>query len=135
MSKSAPIPCVGVVVLRGDQVLLVKRKNPPNAGAWSIPGGRIEAGESQEQAVHRELNEETGIDAEIIGKITVIDAQFGSYHYLLHDYAAVWTKGEPVAADDALDARFVPLNALSQYDLWDQTLEVIAQAVLMKSDH
>jgi 8-oxo-dGTP diphosphatase len=132
MSKKPPIPpaipCVGVVVLRGADVLIVKRKYPPNAGAWSIPGGKVESGEDFETAVHRELAEETGIHAEIIGKITTIDAKFGDTHYLLHDYAARWVSGEPVAADDASEAMFMSPGALNKLELWDKTIEVIAQA-------
>ena len=136
MSKKLPIPsaippaipCVGVVVLRGEDVLIVKRKYPPNAGAWSIPGGKVEPGEDFETAVHRELAEETGIRAEIIGEITTIDARFGETHYLLHDYAARWVSGDPVAADDASEALFVTPDELGKLDLWDKTIDVIAQA-------
>ena len=127
MSKP-PIPCVGVIVFRGDHVLLIKRKNPPKAGQWSIPGGRIEPGESQITAAHRELLEETGVRANIIGKVAKIDARFEGFHYALHDYAAVWTAGKPYAQDDALHAEFVPLSAVPALGLWEKTEQVIADS-------
>ena len=134
MKLTDPIACVGVVVFRGDEVLIVKRKNPPNAGSWSIPGGRIKPGEEVEAAVHRELFEETGVRAKIVGKIIDLDVAFDGVPYRLHDYAAIWIKGEPVAGDDASEALFVPLNNLDKLDLWDKTTEVIHAGTRMIND-
>lgn len=131
MENTAPINCVGVVVFRGDDVLIVKRKNPPNAGAWSIPGGRMEPGESSHEAVHRELWEETGIRAHIVEEIVVLDEVFEGVPYRLHDYAAIWLEGEPVAGDDASEALFIPLNDLEKLNLWDKTTKVIHDAYKM----
>ncbi|MEO1408076.1 MAG: NUDIX hydrolase, partial [Pseudomonadota bacterium] len=112
-SKSI-IPAVGVVCFRGEDVLLIRRGQPPMSGAWSLPGGRIEFGERTEDAALRELKEETGIDAELCGLVDVVDGIFTSRrsgdvtrHYLLCDYAARWSSGELVAGDDAADAVFV----------------------------
>ena len=105
--KSNPIDCVGVICFRGDDVLLIKRGTPPRKGEWSIPGGRIEANETQRDAALRELFEETGIMAALESKVATIDAQFENYNYRLHDYAARWISGEPQFGDDAVDARFV----------------------------
>src|SRR4051794_30531839 len=63
---TAPVPAVGVVCLRGDEVLLIRRGKPPLQGAWSLPGGRIELGERAADAALRELSEETGVQAELI---------------------------------------------------------------------
>ena len=131
MNLIEPVACVGVVVLRGDDVLIVKRKNPPNAGSWSIPGGRIEPDEDFEAAVHRELFEETGVRAKIITEIVEIDVVFDDIAYRLHDYAAIWVDGEPVAGDDAREAHFMPLNGLEKLDLWDKTAMVIHSAAEM----
>lgn len=134
MNYIEPVACVGVVVFRGSDVLIVKRKYPPNAGSWSIPGGRIEPDEDYHAAVHRELMEETGIKAKIIGEIVEIDAVFDDIPYRLHDYAAIWTQGEPSAADDASEALFIPLNDLEKLELWDKTTEVIHSAYQMIND-
>ena len=129
-----PVPTVGVVCLRGDQVLLIKRGTPPRLGQWSLPGGRLEWGETTKVAALRELAEETGVQAELLGLIDVLDGLFTSRatgettrHYVMIDYAARWISGEPVAGDDAAEARFVSLDeALAMVD-WDVTRKVIAE--------
>jgi 8-oxo-dGTP diphosphatase len=119
-----------VVCLRGDAVLLIRRGKPPREGQWSIPGGRIEPGETAVAAALRELREETGVEAELLGLIDVVDYIARERHYVLIDYAARWLSGEPVAGDDAADARFTPLDHLRDLGLWDETVRVILQAYL-----
>lgn len=127
----APVPCVGVVCLRGGEVLLIRRGRPPRQGDWSLPGGRIEPGERAMDAALRELREETGVEAEITGLIDVVDGLFpeAGRHYVLIDYAARWLSGEPVAGDDALEARFVPLDEVEALVDWAETQRVIDLAV------
>jgi 8-oxo-dGTP diphosphatase len=127
---SAPIPAVGVVCLRGDAVLLIRRGTPPRQGEWSLPGGRIEPGERAVDAALRELREETGVEAEITGLIDVVDGVFpeAGRHYVLIDYAARWVAGEPMAGDDALEARFVSLDRVEGLVEWAETLRVIRMA-------
>jgi 8-oxo-dGTP diphosphatase len=120
--------CVGVICFRGDEVLLIRRANPPRAGEWSLPGGRVEAGETEQAAALRELTEETGVAATLGEKIAVIDADFEGFSYRLHDYVAAWVKGEPKGADDALDARFVPLAEIDTLGMWAKTNAVIRDA-------
>jgi len=125
-----PIPAVGIVCLRGDEVLLIRRGRPPRQGQWSLPGGRIEPGEGARDAAMRELFEETGVTAELLGLIDVVDGVFpeAGAHYVLIDYAARWTGGEPVAGDDAAEAAFLPLGeALARVD-WDETRRVLSEA-------
>jgi 8-oxo-dGTP diphosphatase len=126
----APVPAVGVVCLRGDSVLMIRRGTPPRQGEWSLPGGRIEPGERAVDAALRELGEETGVEAEITGLIDVVDGLFpeAGRHYVLIDYAARWVSGEPVAGDDALEARFVALDEVDSLIEWSETRRIIRLA-------
>lgn len=130
MSLHAPVPAVGVVCLRGDEVLLIRRGTPPRQGEWSLPGGRIEPGETATDAAIRELREETGVEARLTGLLDVVDGIFptAGRHYVLIDYAAEWLSGEPVAGDDALEARFVPLDQVAALIDWSETRRIIALA-------
>ncbi len=119
-----------MVCLRGDSVLLIRRGKPPREGQWSIPGGRIEPGETAAAAALRELREETGVEAELLGLVDVVDYIAPEQHYVLVDYAARWLSGEPVAGDDAADARFTPIDDVRDLGLWDETVRVILQAYL-----
>ena len=92
ISLSSPVPAVGVICFRGDEVLLIRRGRPPRLGEWSLPGGRIEPGEALLDTALRELREETGVEADILGLVDVIDGVFPEHgrHYVLIDYAARW---------------------------------------------
>lgn len=136
--RRQPVPGAGMVVFRGDDVLLIRRGKPPYEGQWSLPGGKIEYGETAAEAALRELAEETGTTARIIGLIDVIDSiglredgQPGDWHYLLVDYAARWVSGEPVAQDDVDEAVFYPLEEALALTRWDKTRDVIGRAIDM----
>jgi 8-oxo-dGTP diphosphatase len=130
MSGRVPVPAAGVVCLRGDEVLLIRRGTPPRLGEWSLPGGRVEWGEGCAAAALRELREETGVEAELIGLIDVVDGLFPpDRHYVLIDYAARWIAGEPVAGDDAADARFWPVDQALGLVEWSETVRIIQRAV------
>ena len=124
------VEAAGVVCFRGGEVLLIRRDTPPRQGEWSIPGGRLEKGETPAQAALRELTEETGVQARLLGLIEIVDAMIGEPEklYLLHDYAALWTGGEPVAADDAAEARFLPLDEAVSLVAWSETARIIEKA-------
>ena len=130
-----PQPAVGTVCFKGEDVLLIRRGTKPLAGDWSIPGGRIEFGERAEAAALRELAEETGITARLVGLVDVVDAIFTSRttgtvarHSVLFDYAAVWISGEPVAGDDADHAEWISPARLAELPLWEETRRVITAA-------
>jgi ADP-ribose pyrophosphatase YjhB (NUDIX family) len=131
---SRPIVGIGVVVLKPDAVLLIQRGKPPNLGAWSLPGGAQELGETCETAARRELEEETGLE---VGELTLAacfdsirhdDAGRIHYHYTIIDYAARWRHGEPRPGGDVTLARFVAFDALEEYRLTSAAHEVIAMA-------
>jgi len=102
-------PIVGVlaIVMRGDSVLVVRRANPPMPGRWGFPGGVLELGETVAQGAMRELFEETGVKAEAVGPLTVIDtidrdsAGGVRYHYTLVAVIGHWQSGEGMPGDDA----------------------------------
>lgn len=114
----SPVPAVIAVVVRDGQALLVRRANPPDAGLWGFPGGKIEFGETVADAAIRELREETGITGEAREVITTLDilvpSEDGSLrqHYILIALRCLWVSGEAVAGDDALEARWFPIEDL-----------------------
>ncbi|CAN5424006.1 NUDIX hydrolase [soil metagenome] len=129
-----PIPAVGLVCLRGDEVLLIRRGQPPREGEWSLPGGRIEAGEAVRHAALRELREETGVEARLIGLIDVVDGLFSpEFHYVLIDYLAEWVSGEPLAGDDAAEARFVPITDIEGLVSWVETRRIIIEGLRLRA--
>ncbi|WP_125256986.1 NUDIX hydrolase [Brevundimonas fluminis] len=130
MTLSAPVPAVGVICFRGAEVLLIRRGREPRRGQWSLPGGRVEPGERLEETGLRELREETGVEAELLGLVDVVDGVFPEHgrHYVLIDYAARWVAGEPVAGDDASEAEFVPVEEACARVDWDETRRVIRLA-------
>ncbi|MFS4438670.1 NUDIX hydrolase [Paracoccaceae bacterium GXU_MW_L88] len=122
------------VVLRDQDVLLVRRKNPPDAGLWGFPGGHVEPGETALDAAARECAEETGVRATALKYLDNID-EIGwdangalTHHYLLTAVLCRYEDGTPVAADDALDARWVPLAEIRDKALaMSQRVEEIAE--------
>ncbi|MFW9900424.1 MAG: NUDIX hydrolase [Candidatus Thorarchaeota archaeon] len=128
---------VGVLLVRNNNLLLVKRKYDPDAGYWSIPGGHLDLGEKVEKAAEREAFEETGFKvkvsklAGIIDKIMHDDDGKIEYHYVLINYFVEQIEGNPnqppKAADDALDAKFVPFKELKNYTLTESLIELLKQ--------
>ena len=122
-TPAGPIAATIAAVIRNDQVLLVRRANPPDAGRWGFPGGKIEAGETIPDAALRELLEETGVAAEALRIFTAVDAfdrdAVGGLrrHFTLIAVLCRWISGEPIAGDDALEARWVRLGELDRSDL------------------
>lgn len=132
-----PMIGVGVVVLKGDYVLLIKRGKPPRVGEWSLPGGLQEIGETVREAACREVKEETNVDivlGDILDAIDVIrpddDGRIKT-HYTLVDFMAVWQSGEPIGGDDAMHAEFIPVADIDSMGMWDETVRIIKQAVAL----
>ncbi|MFO1113844.1 MAG: NUDIX hydrolase [Rhodospirillales bacterium] len=133
----APLVGIGAVVLRGDDVLLIRRAKPPRAGEWSLPGGLQKLGETVFEAAMREVREETGVTAEplaIIDVVDLIEYEDGRpggrvrWHYTLIDVAAAWRAGEPRAAADAADAVWAPVAAIAEMVSWGETVRIVEQA-------
>jgi len=131
-----PIVAVGTVVVKDDTILLIRRGKPPRPDSWSIPGGMQELGETTAQAAIREVFEETAIiidSPEFLEVIDYIDRDEDNnvrHHYTLIDYAAQYQSGTLAAGDDAEEAKWVPLDKLSEYNLWRETETIIDKALL-----
>jgi len=131
VQPSHPQLAVSAAIFRGDQILLVRRARAPAKGFYSLPGGRVEFGETLQAALHREVDEETGLKIEIIGLAgwrEVLSGSSGSGHYLIMSFAARWSSGEPVLNDELDDFRWLEPNALSDLQVTGGLQEVIAAA-------
>lgn len=130
----APRVGVGIVLLRGDEVLLVKRGKPPGMGQWSLPGGAQELGETAEECARRELLEETGLEAGPFHLVAHADSLHRDdagrlqYHYTILDFGAHYVGGNAVAGDDVDDVAWVHPDRFDEYDVWPGARSVIAQA-------
>jgi 8-oxo-dGTP diphosphatase len=125
---------VGVVVWKGDHVLLIQRGKEPRRGEWSIPGGSHDLGETIREAAAREVMEETGITITLGPIIDVIDTVRHDaegrvfMHYTLVDFAATWFSGDPIAGDDAMNAEWVLYHdALARIN-WAETGRMIRES-------
>lgn len=113
-----PIAATIAVVIRGEEVLLVRRANPPDAGRWGFPGGKIEIGETIQEAAVRELCEETSVRGEPLQAFAALDAfdrdEGGAlrHHYVLLAVLCRWIAGEPSAGDDALEVGWFKISDL-----------------------
>jgi 8-oxo-dGTP diphosphatase len=138
-SCPAPVIGVGAVIWNGkDEVALIRRSQEPRRGEWSIPGGRLEAGELVREAVLREVREETGLTVEVTGLIDVVDSVTRdasgavTHHYVLIDFSANHLAGDICTGSDAAEARWVPFAALGEYALWAETYRIIETARRMR---
>lgn len=134
-SSPNPHPIVGVAAAIWNdhrEILLIRRGKEPRKGEWSLPGGKVEFGETLQDAVHREVLEETGLTIKIIALAealeTILDDETGApnAHYVLIDYSARVISGTAKAATDAADARWFTMAQVAQTPMWDEMRRVIA---------
>ena len=132
-SNNHPVLGVGAIVFRHDCILLVKRKHPPQAARWAIPGGKVGYGESLCKAAEREILEETGIAIKArdpIYTFEVIEHDAGErtvLHYVVIDLLADYVAGEPQASDDALDAAWVDRATFDSLDINETTRALLRE--------
>lgn len=118
-----PVVGVGAVVISEGKILLEKRKNEPGKGKWSIPGGVVDLGESPEQAVIREVKEETCLEVDaprlidVVSDVSLDEDGKVKYHFVIIDYVVKVRRGEPKAASDADALKWVPFSGVEAYDL------------------
>ena len=122
-----PEVCVGAVVVEDGRLLLIRRGHGPAQGEWSVPGGRVEAGELMAEAVVRELAEETGLEGvcgELIGWVERLGEE---HHFVILDFAVTLLdpEAEPLAGDDAQEAAWVPLHEVAEIQLVEGLAEFL----------
>ncbi|WP_377809026.1 NUDIX hydrolase [Azospirillum sp. A29] len=129
---------VGAVVWRGDKLLLIRRGKAPRIGQWSLPGGAQSVGETVFETAVREVREETGLEVVPTGIVTVVDAITPDaegrvhYHYTLVEVAAESAEGEPLCADDALEACWATADEAAELTEWDETRRVILMSAAQR---
>jgi 8-oxo-dGTP diphosphatase len=123
------IPCVGAVVTdEQGRLLMIQRGHDPGAGLWSIPGGRIEPGETDAQALVREMLEETNLQVKVGSLIGSVQRQgLGGAVIDIRDYAATVTGGTLRAGDDAADARWVAAAELARLEVTEGLIEALTE--------
>ena len=119
MSRARPEIAVGAVVVRDDCLLVIRRGHGPGAGEWSVPGGRVEAGETLHEAVVRETWEETGLEVVVERFLGWVERLGDDHHFVILDFVVGLLDAEAtaVAGDDAAEAAWVPLHELSEIRL------------------
>jgi 8-oxo-dGTP diphosphatase len=131
---AAPVVGVGGVVVRDGRALLIRRGKPPLLGRWAIPGGTVELGETLQEALVREMQEETGLEVEPVEVLTVFDriereGDLVQFHFVIVDYLCRWIAGEARAGSDALDVAWAGLDEIPSYDLPEKALELVEEAL------
>ena len=130
-SPSQPVVAVGAVVFKNDRVLLVRRGRPPSKDLWAIPGGRVEIGETLQEAAEREIFEETGLTIQAREPVYTFDyiERDGSaaprFHYVIVDLIAEYVAGDIRAGDDAVEARWIAAEELGGLKVSSKTLKLL----------
>ena len=129
-----PRAAASAAIFRGGRVLIAERGGGPSRGTWSLPGGKIEPGETAMAAAAREIREETGLEVALAGLLDVHNSIRTSadgtllHHYVICVFYGTCDTGEPRAATDISDARFVTLDELAGYRLTDGAVALIQEA-------
>jgi 8-oxo-dGTP diphosphatase len=128
---SHPQLAVSAAIFRDGKVLLVRRAHSPGKGFYSLPGGRVEFGETLKAAVHREVDEETALQIEIVdfvGWREVTPGTTGGGHYLIMSFAARWKDGEVTLNEELDDYKWLAPNALGELNFTGGLREVVQAA-------
>lgn len=136
---SQPIAAVGIVTVDQGRVLLVKRRYPPHAGLWAIPGGKIRFGETLCQAAEREMREETGLQVQALEPIHSVeligaDPDGTCYHYIVIDMAARMLGGKLHASDDASAVKWFEAHELRQFEIESNSCVLIERVLAGEFD-
>lgn len=139
-----PVVGVGGVIVDRGRTVLIRRGTEPLLGQWSIPGGTIEIGETLEEAVRRELREETGLEVRVLDLIELFDRIYlengaspsqdkkkPRYHYVIADYLCELVGGEPLAGSDVTDLAFAQEDELSGFHMTEKATSILKKAFAM----
>jgi 8-oxo-dGTP diphosphatase len=130
-APARPQIAVSAAIFRNDKILLVRRARSPGKGFYSLPGGRVEFGESLMTALHREVDEETALTIEIAalaGWREVLPSAHGGGHYVILSFAARWIAREPVLNDEHDDFQWLPPDAIGNLKVTAGLNDVIKSA-------
>jgi ADP-ribose pyrophosphatase YjhB (NUDIX family) len=136
-----PFLAASVCVVRGDKVLLAARARPPLEGVFTLPGGLVEPGETLAETAIRELHEEVGVEAEIIGFVGPVEviepdeAGRTKHHFVICAHAARWISGEGTIGDEALEVRWLRPDELGSVRTTAGLGRIVAGAVALASQH
>ena len=137
-----PIMSVGAIIIDKNKVLLIRRAAPPGKGLWAIPGGIVKLGEKLEDAVKREVKEETGLEVEVGKLIDLVEVLIKDdkgrieYHYIIADYETKVIGGKLKASSDALEAKWFNLNEIEKIEATKSTKKILKKIMReMKFKH
>jgi 8-oxo-dGTP diphosphatase len=120
-----PLVAVGGVIIKDNKILLVKRAHPPNKGMWAIPGGKVEYGEMLEDAVKREMLEETNLKVRVLNLLSLIQMIKEGFHYIILDFLCEITGGDLKPASDAADAKFFSIDEIKNLNTSPTTKDML----------
>ncbi len=134
----APVVGVGAVIVRDGRALIVRRAHEPRRGEWSLPGGRVELGETLIEALRREMKEETGLDIEVGPTLEVFDRVQRDaegrvrYHFVIVDYLCAPIGGVEVAGDDAEALAWVTDDEIAAYNVNPHATDLIRKGLALQ---
>jgi 8-oxo-dGTP diphosphatase len=129
MNEKRPLVAVGVLVEHDGKYLLIKRKKPPAAEHWAVPGGKVEYGETLENAAIREVKEETGLDIQLGEILAIVQVFREGFHYVIIDFRGKVIGGKLEPKSDALEARFFTINEILNLKMTPSTDEMIRRII------
>ena len=124
--RPRPEVCVGAIAVEDDCLLMIRRGRGPAAGEWSIPGGRVEQGETLAEAVVRETREETGLEVVCDRCVGWVERVGEDHHFVILDFIVSVLESEPIhAGDDAAEARWIPLHDVAELRVVEGLVEFL----------